>query len=535
MKMLTQTRHFQGNVQKKKQGPENLINYAFAVFFVLVSVVKWIGNLGVVPLFLLDAFLLAPAFFAFLSLLFVVTHVLETMHSLLIYCSNYLASLFFTQNIRFKTLTIFILCVKGFFNFSPVYASQNALREVDLILRVGEAKEIHTGKLEKFNIENKGILNYHLDEKSQKLIIRGKIEGESEIIIWKKDGNGIKFKMHIISKKTAPNTLKLADQIQNLGLEVKIKSSQLTVFGTLQNVGIYLKYKKLMVANPEVIQIEDQTQLPVEVKNEILGEIYREFFNEFKSTMRCQTKNAEISCFYPSNEAPSEKLKKFFQEKYHVQFIEFSNQDMEANYTFKMKLIQFEQTDGEELRFGLNELSSNLYELMTVPLSQVISKNSILLSQKKIVMNTLAEPMGIINTQTEATFQIGSEVPYKLSQTKGDIPKVEWKFAGLKIKLKLENLGDKVRINYETELTRPSSDESGHISGNKAKSTLVTTLAAPVMVFQIVLKTDAVENQSLPYLSQIPILGELFKSKGKEQNYKIITGLLEIKKNDPSI
>ena len=70
------------NTGRKLNCGQNL-NYFVAVFAVAVSVVGWIENLGVVPLFLFSAFLLAPAFFAFLNLLFVVTHVLETIGKLL--------------------------------------------------------------------------------------------------------------------------------------------------------------------------------------------------------------------------------------------------------------------------------------------------------------------------------------------------------------------------------------------------------------------------------------------------------------------
>ena len=88
-------------------------------------------------------------------------------------------------------------------------------------------------------------------------------------------------------------------------------------------------------------------------------------------------------------------------------------------------------------------------------------------------MNTLAEPSGLIRPMNTAEFQIGADVPYKSSNKEGTSSNTEWKFAGLKVKILIENIGEKIKINYETELTRPSGETAGPISGNKEKSSIV--------------------------------------------------------------
>lgn len=120
--------------QKKSRGLSlgiNFIYFAFAAALGAAS--RWIANLGVVPLFLFSAFLLAPAFFAFLNLLFVVTHVLETIGKLLynrIFESGINTNIFSLLTLKsFKPffLPIFNPCVKGFLIFLPLILDRKSV------------------------------------------------------------------------------------------------------------------------------------------------------------------------------------------------------------------------------------------------------------------------------------------------------------------------------------------------------------------------------------------------------------------------
>jgi hypothetical protein len=114
---------------EKKQAGRNrncglVQNYFVAVALGAVAASKWIANLGVVPLFLLAAFLFAPAFFAFLNLLFVVTHVLETIGKLLYNrdhnrrINTNIFSNFQNTNFKLSFLPILSQCVKGIFGLT---------------------------------------------------------------------------------------------------------------------------------------------------------------------------------------------------------------------------------------------------------------------------------------------------------------------------------------------------------------------------------------------------------------------------------
>lgn len=499
----------------------------------------WIANLGVVPLFLLAAFLLAPAFFFLLALLVFVTHVLETIRQLLFrYKSNN------SHFINFKPsfLPTKSLCVKkilppragNFLISCAILTSSRLMADVQrhsLVLARGQSTEISLPRLSKFTVGNREVLKYQFNEKNKKMMIRGTRLGHAELLVWNQDNTSEAWQVFVISKSQEAKFLHLAELASSLGLESEILIPHIRIFGTVRTVKQYLDYKKMQELNKDAVL--DEVVLEATLANKIIAEVYASFFEEYKESIKCSVEFSDVNCSYPENEAPSETAKKYLQEKYKVNLVQKNNQQFKKNYSLKLKLIQLEQMDGEDLRLGLEQLSGSLADFMHIPLEKIIQKNQVLLGQKKVRMNTLAEPQTLIRPGTPADIQIGADIPFK-SINANNVSSTDWKFAGLRVHLKLENMGDKMKIAYETELTQPSADSSGvtSIGGNKEKSSVVINLKRPVRIFQISLKTEGKSTDQMPFLNAIPLLGELFKSKSNQSNYKTITGIIEVEEHD---
>ncbi len=492
----------------------------------------WIANFGVVPLFLLAAFLFAPAFFFFLNLLFVVTHVLETIRQLLF---RYRSNQSLIMNFKPSFLPSNVLCVKGIFLSYCIISSLSGLNAQetshDIVLSKGQSTEITLEKLEKFNVGNPEVIKYHFNEKSKKLLMRGLQIGHTEIIVWKNDKSRQSYEVFVVSKTQEAKLLQLAQMAFSLGLSSKIEIPNIKIYGTLKTFENYISYKKRQEQNKDTII--DVAVLDKSVKNKIFANIYKAFFEDYKESIKCSEEFSQITCSYPENDAPSEELKKQLSDKYKVKFILRNNQQLNKNYQLRIKLIQLEQLDGEDIRLGLEQISGSLGDFLTIPLEKIVQKNQLLLSQKKVKVSTLAEPQTLIRPQTPAELQIGADIPFK-STNSSNVQSTDWKFAGLKIKVAIENFNDKIKINYETELTQPTTDQNGmsSVNGNKEKSSVVIALQSATKIFQISLRTEGNSTDQMPYLSRIPILGELFKSKSTQSNFKTITGIIEVTEND---
>ncbi|MBC7714893.1 MAG: pilus assembly protein N-terminal domain-containing protein [Rhizobacter sp.] len=385
--------------------------------------------------------------------------------------------------------------------------------------------------MEKFNVANKEIIAYKMNEKQKSLLIRGAKIGTSEILVWNKgDPTPISYQFFVISKNQEAKLMNLAQLVGELGLETKIQIPNLKVSGELKDLKQYLQYKKIQGQNADIIL--DESTLSLALKKDVLADIYQMLFNDYKDSVKCRVLYSDINCFVSLNDAPSESLKKHLSDKYKVNFIEQNNQKLKNNYSFKLKLIQLEQMDGEELRLGLEQLSTTLGDLIRTPLNRIVEKNAVLLAQKKVQVNTLAEPEALIRPLSPAEFQIGADVPYVNSNREGTYTQTSFKFAGLRVMVILENIEDKIKITYETELTKPSTEANGAISGNREKSSVVIDLNEPTKIFQISLKTEANGVDQMPFLNRIPVLGELFKSKSNQNNYKTITGIIEVRNHE---
>lgn len=496
--------------------------------------VAWIANLGVVPLFRLAAFLFEPAFFFFLNLLFVVTHVLETISKLLVHYKTLLFSFNLNKNLF---LPFNLLCVKDFltstsilliFSFQMAISSEvDNKKNSDIIIALGQSITLEEKNLEKFNVGNKSIVHYNFNEKNKKITLRGTHLGHTEILIWNKDQSIQTYQLFIITKQQEAKILTLSREIGQIGLTSEILIPHLKIKGEIKNLNAYFDFKKILAQNQEVIL--DETTLNLEIKNKLFANIYKAFFNDYIDSIQCDSENSNIVCFYHSNEQPSAFLLKYVTEKYKINLIQKNNQKLKKNYKIKLKIIQLEQLDGEDIRLGLEQINSNLGEFLSLGVEKIMAKNMILLSQKNITMSTLAEPETLIRPLTPSEIQIGAEIPFHQKEKKSN--NVVWKFAGLKIKINLENYGEQVKIDYETELTQPQMGSEGvnSINGNKEKSSAIVKLDSALKLFQLSMKTEVQLTDKMPFINKIPVLGEIFKSKSNQATYKTITGIIEVK------
>jgi hypothetical protein len=488
---------------------------------------SWIGNFGVVPLLEFDFFRLAPALFFFAALLFFVTRVLETITPLLI------INCVVVLNNKLRFLPFLDKSVKGLlvlmvsFHSSWLYAESLKDNSHDVIITRGQSMELSLPELSKFNIGSKEAIQYKFNESKKTLFIRGKQIGHSEIVVWNKSNQVETFQVSVISKIQESKLFHLTETLNLIGLNPQMSGTHIRVTGEIKSLQNFISFTNLKAKNNEIII--DEASLATKVSRQIIGEIYQKFFNDFKDSIQCEVNQSEILCSYHESESSSEALKKYYEEKYGVIFSATKGQQTRQNYNLKIKLIQLEQLDGEELRLGLEQIDGTLGEIIGSPISNIIKKNKILLAQTNVSLSTLAEPEIILRPEVPGEIQIGSEIPFQINKNV-----TAWKFAGLRIKVKLENIGDKLKINFETELTEPSmnSINQASVSGTIGKSSIIISLKEPSKIFQISLRTQGRENSKLPYLGSIPLLGELFKSKSKQDNFKTITGIIEVKTDE---
>lgn len=261
--------------------------------------------------------------------------------------------------------------------------------------------------------------------------------------------------------------------------------------------------------------------LTQELRNHIIGQIYKKLYANGFSSVTCQIDWLDILCFYEGNE--NKALLKQLADFYRVNFIEQDSKLRHKNYVLKLKLIQLERMDGREIHMGLDKLQAKLSDIFDFGIRKLIDENMVFLTQSRMDLSSLAEPEMVVNLQTPQLIEIGSQIPYQNIAQQGAtvIAPIDWRFAGLKIKTKITESFGKLLLDYETEFSRPVGQA---ISGSKETSSALLEVGVPMKIFQIGFQTNSKSRQGIPLISEIPILKHLFESKSDQKTYKQIYG-----------
>ncbi len=472
---------------------------------------SWIANLGVVPLFLSAAFLLAPAALLWALRRFSVTAVLEAINI----SSSKTHDL---SNLKLLNLTICLVFVKVLLSLPCALSAETS--PSDVILAKGEQKELSFSGIKNFSVGNPDVISYKFIPKSQKILIKGKKVGFTDLIVWTKGKKEV-VSVYVLSKQKFLKTFQLADALKNLNLSIDIKGPIMTASGTLTEFSDYLYLQKIKGQYQE--QVYFKISLDPELRNHIVGQIYKKLFSNGFSSVICQADWLDVICFYEGNEKENQNLLKQLASFYRVSFIQQDSRRRHKNYQLKLKLVQLEKMDGREIHMGLDKLKTSVKDLFDFGIRKLVDDNMVYLSQSHIDLSSLAEPEMVINLNTPQLIEIGSQIPYQNIAQQGStvIAPIDWRFAGLKIKTKFTESYGKILLEYETEFSRPV-DQS--ISGSKEISSALLEIGVPLKIFQIGFQTNDKSRQGIPFLSSIPILKHLFESKSDHKTYKQIYG-----------
>jgi len=478
---------------------------------------SWILNLGVDPLFLISFFLFTP-FLAILFLLrFSVFFDLETIKPLL------QMNLF-----NWGNLTTRRQFVKTFLGLALILLSSTTWgmnnEDENIIISTGEHKELELKEMQKYTLSNSECLTHKFIPKTKTMLLKGNKVGYAELVVWNKNKQKKTYRVYILTKQKQLQILHLVQTIESTNLKAEVAGPYLLMKGELDALNDYLLIKKLEKENKDVLQA--QGTLSPKLRNQLIAEVYTRLLGEYLDRFGCKDLNYSVICEYSQSHPPSKETLEELKNRFSIDFVAIKD-IKEKNYLVKLKLIQIEKLDGEELNLGLDKISGNLGELFHEGLISIIEKNQFLLNKTKVHLSTLAEPETVMRIGQPAEIDVGAEISFPTAKNKGDsvVQSTEWKFAGLRIKLDLNQSGDQFQVNFNTEFSRPVDNDT-KISGSKEKSSLNLTLKKPIQLFQIGFKTDGENTSALPWLSAIPILGELFKSKSTQSNYKKISGVI---------
>lgn len=489
----------------------------------------WIANLGVVPLFVFAAFLLAPIFFTLFSLLVRVTRVLETIIQLL-------SSTFAKKNTRneflhfsftvVKRLTILVTILQTL----SLHSAQHQGTETQgnsIVLSKGEIYELKSPSGATFSIGNSEVIKIKPNNKKGALLIKAIGLGESGLIIWPSKGKKISYSVYVLPKKGLLKNIEIHELLKGHQIQSRISGTILEIFGQLETIEQYEFLASIYEQNKDRIKLN--VSISSKVQNAVLGNIYHHFFNHYYDLISCQMDGVWAMCRVSKNPLPHQQLTQYLKSKYLLKFIPDLDVELRKNYKLKMKILLWEHRNGDEINIGLDEINISMDDLFKSGLKSLIKDKILVLKEKDVELSTLADQEIILLPGVDSLVKVGADIPFhevEKSSEGSSIQSLQWKFAGLSININLNIVDNKYIIHYKNELSRFDGEDG--VSGSQQQSALEAQLGKPAKLFHIVFQTNGEYTSSIPYIHKFPVLGRLFKSTSSQSSYKKITAIINL-------
>ncbi|GAB4023726.1 MAG: hypothetical protein Fur0010_26940 [Bdellovibrio sp.] len=425
--------------------------------------------------------------------------------------------------LRIKYLPLTTLTVKSILllmlgtHFAYGQTPENT-RDSTLFLAIGEHAEISVAHRQSYTNGNREVVATKMMKGNKTLLIKALKQGFSEIALFENGKKMSATKVFVTNKLEKLNVISIAEELQDMNLKTINHVNNLYVAGEIDQLHQFIRLHQLKNELKESLLID--IEMTKNLKKEILSGIYKISLGQKNYEFFCEIKKIQVSCFYDDTKPLSEDAIKKITSDYFVQMIAKNAKSKNSNFKVKLKIIQMESTSGREINWGLSEINGTLDELFTAGLRGVISKNSLILAQSDISLSTLAEPVLLMQAGEESVIEIGTDIPYQGKR------QVDWKFAGLRIKLKLNRIGREIILSYTTEFGQPH--EGGQISSNRQNSKIKIDNDSPLEIYQIGFETQSKHQDQIPGFGDIPLLGELFKGRGQGRTYKKLSAVILI-------
>lgn len=490
-------------------------NYFSSVFS------KWITNLGVVPLFLFEAFLFCPAFLVLFALLVLVILVRETMIRLLYLCYAALTPLKLIHN-EAPFLPALLVIVKGSLPyFLSVLFSISYAQNGNIWLPIGGQEQINISKGAHYSLGNREIVKTKL--MGHTLLIRGDKVGTTDLKIWGAKGDLQHIPIYVLSRSSYAKQRPMREKLENGGLTIFGHPTSPTVRGKIESMDTY-RDLWTFAQNSQAFSLE--VELSKTLQKKLIGKIYKRFFDQYLDYISCQFNGAIMNCAHSHLPAETKDTIAFLEKNYWVQFSYRPLLNFRKNFEVKMKIFKVERMDGEEIKVGIDELNLQISELLNSPLAKIREGHGIILKGNNLEISTLASPKIKVHVGKQATIRVGSDIPYPIQNKEGPTS-YQWKFVGLKIKFDLSPAQKGLNVHYQTSLSSPTG-ESNSVQGSFQESILRVLPFVPSKLFEIDLVVDQENKKKIPLLGDIPLLGLLFSSNQKSKTYKKIVALASI-------
>lgn len=147
-------------------------------------------------------------------------------------------------------------------------------------------------------------------------------------------------------------------------------------------------------------------------------------------------------------------------------------------------------------------------------------------------LQIIGEPVVTVSAGAPARVQSGGELPYVTISNKAEpgVGKtVRWKEYGLDLKISIyPRSKDEVGIAYSFILSKPVNNGEGGLKRHAIESRADIKIAEPTLVGSVKLNHDESQEEDIPFLRKVPIVGPIFKAVLEQQTENHLALVIKI-------
>lgn len=457
----------------------------------------WIANLGVVPWFAFLFFLLAPAFLSFNFLLVLVCCVFEAI---------FLSLCLFLNNIR-ELFVYKIPALVKIFLVSVLCATSIAQADSkDIFLSKGEQIELSSRNLRSFSVGNKEVIKYKYLPSKGIIHIKAKGLGFSDLIITSKRGKKTTYRFYITSKKEQLAKMQLAQIFKDTELSLNAAGKMIELSGAIEQLSTYKKIHYLKNQKDNKSSIIYNLTLHPKLRNKLIAKLYLAASKDNIEYIFCDSKNETLLCDYEAKHGEAKYLFVQSQESF-AKLYNLNKSKLDKNYIIEFKIIALQNTDSNQINSGIDSLETELDQLIRNNKAQ-LNTGSIFLQRHNNRAKVLSTPRVHVLLDDKFKLELGTELPIRSKEK--EKTHIEWKFSGLKLNGKLSLFKNRIKLQYNTELTEPTAKG---INSPKAESSIFLDEHKLTELYSLSYEQYQKFKIGIPLLSQTPLIGHFFESK----------------------
>jgi pilus assembly protein CpaC len=409
------------------------------------------------------------------------------------------------------------------------------------VIRIGEQFSLKVRNLKKYSIGNRNIISARALRKKNKLLVKGKKAGYSDLIYWtpRKTHN---LRFQVIENLSTAKAAELLKDLQELeGVTSKLSGNQVLVRGRLLSVEDVNRFHEIYSLAPTLIR--NQSEISQETIAVAMNALFKKIRRQGHSQIQFQQEGRDIVM---KGQVDSEEEKRKILRMTKRIWSPIRSQikvTLKPSVLIRTRVYFLEVSHGRNQQFGLNwdEIAPDVFQFTDRGLQGAYRVSAALEQhERKGRLRILAQPEVSFLSKEKAQVFAGGEIPIRLiSENSANI---QWKPFGLN--LKIQGLGanhHRIRLKIESEMSNINWADQVEglpaLSKSLVSSTLDFESGRPTFLSGLLKKIESKYRNGVPLLSRIPLLGLLFGSRSKKDSHsELVLGLLpEIVKKAPAL